>query len=381
MVEFKQFYTERDVSDKLAGLIQTTLPETCLELSAGEGALIDAVLKIHPHVNITAVDIDKKNIAYLRKKYSGINVLCGDSTLPEVFDLIDNSSFDIALCNPPFKNIDINPFLASMVFDITGKKIKGDKIRAEVVFLLLNLKKLKFSGELAIILPDMFFSSLTYLWLRDFIIKNLNLRKIIECEHKSFKKTEAKTHIYHIKNENVRKQSNILFEKNGKEYHLSCVNFVSSNNFPEASEKYDDKFILFRGRKSGKECRNSGVSYFHTTSFDSHPAGKETTTDAQEYTAFKNDILIARVGTRVLGKTIVFQGNPSLVSDCIFCLRISNENLRNYFFYRWVEEKENWISANAKGTCAKHFSLVSFKNYVRSCIADYFNFKGNLNGN
>ncbi|ECF4632411.1 N-6 DNA methylase, partial [Salmonella enterica] len=340
MVEFKQFYTEREVSDKLAALIQIARPSNCLELSAGEGALIDAVLKKYPKVHVTAVDIDYKNASYLRGKYPDVNVLCGDSTLPELCDLINDSSFDIALCNPPFKSIVINSYISSLVFDMTGKKFKGDKVRAEIVFLLLNLKKLKSSGELAIILPDIFFSSLSYSWLREYLINNFSVSKIIECEHKAFKKTEAKTHIYHIRNVFSRKQSQIAFEKNGCEIYLSNMDFIFKNQFPDASEEFDDKFLLFRGKKSGKECRNSGLPYFHTTSFDSILTEKETNFNSYDGIALKNDILVARVGTRVLGKTVVFKGTSALVSDCIFCLRISDENLRDYFVDRWLDDKE-----------------------------------------
>ncbi|ECQ0183600.1 N-6 DNA methylase, partial [Salmonella enterica] len=239
--------------------------------------------------------------------------LCGDSTLPELCDLINDSSFDIALCNPPFKSIVINSFISSLVFDMTGKKFKGDKIRAEIVFLLLNLKKLKSSGELAIILPDIFFSSLSYSWLREYLINNFSVSKIIECEHKAFKKTEAKTHIYHIRNESARKQYQIAFEKKGCETYLSNMDFVFKNQFPDVSEEFDDKFILFRGKKSGKECRNSGLPYFHTTSFDSVLTEKEFNFNSYDSIASKNDILVARVGTRVLGKTVVFKGVAAIV--------------------------------------------------------------------
>lgn len=108
-------------------------------------------------MHVTAVDIDYKNASYLRGKYPDVNVLCGDSTLPELCDLINDSSFDIALCNPPFKSIVINSYISSLVFDMTGKKFKGDKVRAEIVFLLLNLKNLNLPVSLQLYYPIYFF--------------------------------------------------------------------------------------------------------------------------------------------------------------------------------------------------------------------------------
>lgn len=119
------------------------------------------------------------------------------------------------------------------------------------------------------------------------MINNFSVSKIIECEHKAFKKTEAKTHIYHIRNVFSRKQSQIAFEKNGCEIYLSNMDFIFKNQFPDASEEFDDKFLLFRGKKSGKECRNSGLPYFHTTSFDSILTEKETNFNSYDGIALK----------------------------------------------------------------------------------------------
>lgn len=372
MVEYKQFYTKSDVSIKLSDSIEANNPEKCLELSAGEGALISAILDKHPRLSVTAVDIDYKNVLILKEQFPGIEVICGDSTVPKVYESIHDESYDIALCNPPFKNIPSSEFTDSLVNEMTGNIYKSKNIRAEIVFLLVNLKKLKFSGELAIILPDMFLTSLQYSWLRKFLVNNVKVIKIIECEHNSFRKTEAKTHIYHLIKKDPDENSLINFLAKGEQFKLSAVEFISIQKNYNVSHDFDNLFLLFRGNLSGKECRLRGLPYFHTTSFVVETYLSDEIMDQSEKYAVKGDILIARVGTRVIGKTTVFNSGPALVSDCIFCLRIKNIRIRDFFLKHWNADKNDWLAKYAKGTCAKNISLTVFKDYVRNVLKLYF---------
>jgi len=372
VVEYKQFYTELDVSVKLSNSIEATNPERCLELSAGEGALITAILDKYPKISVTAVDIDNKNSCILESKFRGIEVICGDSTSSEVCESITDESYDVALCNPPFKNIPTSDFIDSVVNAMVGRNKKSKHIRAEIVFLLINLKKLKPLGELAIILPDMFFTSLNYLWLRKYLISNFSLMKIIECEHNSFKKTEAKTHIYHIIKKRPEGFSLIDFCSGNECSKISYDEFISNENNSGISKEFDDKFFLFRGKLSGKDCKLSGLPYFHTTSFNSITYFPDPKVREFDRCAIEGDILIARVGTRVVGKTFIYNSTPALISDCIFCLRIENVKLREFFLMRWNADKGDWLFKNAKGTCAKNISLTAFRDYIRNVLMLFY---------
>ncbi|WP_350327094.1 methyltransferase [Pectobacterium aroidearum] len=371
MVEYKQFYTESDVSAKLSNSIEAINPENCLELSAGEGALIAAILDKHPKLSITAVDIDCKNSLILKDKFPEAEVICGDSTSSNIYESIYDESYDIALCNPPFKKIPSSELINFILKDVTGERNKRKSIRSEIVFLLINLKKLKPLGELAIILPDMFFTSLRYSWLRAYLVNNFSLIKVIECEHNSFRKTEAKTHIYHIIKKCPDRLSSVCFLSANKSIKLSYDEFISAHKKNTSLHDFDNLFFLFRGKLSGKECRLSGLPYFHTTSFVANTYMSDKIIEKSEKCAMEGDILIARVGTRVIGKTTIFSSPPSLVSDCIFCLRIKDLRVRDFFLTHWNADKNDWLAKHAKGTCAKNISLTVFKDYVRSVLQLY----------
>ncbi|WP_413739830.1 N-6 DNA methylase [Sodalis sp. RH14] len=374
MVEFKQFYTSETISDLLVSLLSHTDVASCLELSAGEGALLDAILKRFSGIKITAIDIDNKNFHKLLEKYPEHRIFCCDSTHEELLDTLDGQLFDVAVCNPPFLSVSSNDYLRSIISRVFNYNVKTKKIRAEIIFLCINLLHLVPNGQLAIILPELFFSSDQYLWLRKALTEKYVINQIVECEHNSFVNTEAKTHIYHLVNRIPKKQHEFKITIKPNAFQgtkiIRLQDFVSKRHV-ETSTSFDDYFIIFRGKLSGKECKESSYPYFHTTSFNARFESFENSIEYSARKAQKNDILIARVGTRILGKTEVFLGNSAIVSDCIFCIRIFDASIREYFLNFWLQNRSDWLKNNAKGTCAKHISLYSVKELIESVICEY----------
>ena len=81
--------------------------------------------------------------------------------------------------------------------------------------------------------------------------------------------------------------------------------------------------------------------------------------------AQKGDILIHRVG-RLVGKTVILNNQSVIISDCIITIRFLNEKDRIKFLKNWQKDKEQWLSRNIKGTCAKNISIQSLKLYLKS---------------
>lgn len=370
MVELKQFYTETALSKELASLISLPNPMSCLELSAGEGSLLDSVLEKYPEIRITAIDIDPKNHSKLIKKYSKHVVLCGDATDTELINKIKYKRFDIAVCNPPFKSIDNNRNHRALINNILGKDVSSKKIRAELIFLCLNLSLINSDGQLAIILPDLFFCSANYSWLRETLATRFKISTIIECAHNSFQKTEAKTHIYHIEKTSLHPRDNITYVVGGLQKIISPHEFIRKFDDSIDTESVRPHYSICRGSMSGKQCKESGLPYFHTSSFANSEDYNRSIDECliNKPTASCGDILIARVGTRVLGKTIVYAGQPALISDCIFRIRFDNQELRDCFLNEWESVRDKWIKDNANGTCAKHFSMRSMRTLVSTII-------------
>ena len=115
--EYEQYFTHKDLAECLAKYILKCFKDdlktaTILEPSAGHGALIDAIIfEIQKHTNeekteiqkrITCYDIDERNIAVLKNKYSNIKIIHEDFLLAKI-----ENKFDIIIMNPPWSKFTI----------------------------------------------------------------------------------------------------------------------------------------------------------------------------------------------------------------------------------------------------------------------------------
>ncbi len=108
--EYQFFATPPEQADKCVSLIDwDRVPETPMicEPSAGQGAMIDAILKVRPRVRIWAIELMDVNRVILWKKYKdAIYMIKGTNDFLETKPV---PMYDVIIANPPFtKNQDID---------------------------------------------------------------------------------------------------------------------------------------------------------------------------------------------------------------------------------------------------------------------------------
>lgn len=93
-----------EMTNQIIGMWEPNLK--VLEPSAGQGSLIEQILEVRPHAQVTAVEINDINNAVLKSKFENndqVILIEGD-----FLSLNDLGSFDLILANPPFtKGLDI----------------------------------------------------------------------------------------------------------------------------------------------------------------------------------------------------------------------------------------------------------------------------------
>ena len=100
--DFQFFATPSDVADLMVAKLEIQPYEKILEPSAGNGALINAVLRLHSDITIDCYELNPLNRKVL-EKMANVNVLGDDFT-----KRLDNEEYDVIIANPPFsKNQDI----------------------------------------------------------------------------------------------------------------------------------------------------------------------------------------------------------------------------------------------------------------------------------
>lgn len=107
--EFQFFHTGKEIAEQMMNQI-IGFPKTILEPSAGQGHLIDELIKKFPDAKIDAVELSELNFSILQDKYKGnpnINLIQGD-----YLKFKPKHKYDLIFANPPFsKNQDIDHVL------------------------------------------------------------------------------------------------------------------------------------------------------------------------------------------------------------------------------------------------------------------------------
>lgn len=378
MVDFNQYYTSKNLSDLLSRFITLIEPRTCLELSAGEGALLDALKAKWEGIKCTTVDIDPTNHSLLQEKYPLDEHYCADATSEHCINILQDKKYDLAVCNPPFQTINTNEIINKHIKDAFEIEFKYQKkIRAEIIFLAINLLHVKTGGVLAIIVPELIIKGLKYNKFRKALFSNYKLQYLVESTHKAFKKTEAKTYILFLKKEKIDIIYKFTHIKVDSQAFLEKENIYDITNLYSLDDSVQKKcmpnhYEIIRGNISGKICKTLGLPYIHTTNMVENMSTiefNENKLPSEYKTAAAGDIIISRVGTRVLGKTnIICLGNV-ILSDCVFAIRFTNIADKNRFLAYWKKNNDEWISTNATGTCAKHITKKSLIELIDTIIS------------
>lgn len=98
-VPLSQFYTPDDLAARIAEFaLRDVEPRTVLEPSAGQGALVRALLGRAPALQITCIDLDPKNAHALLAEFTrSVFVSSAD-----FLSFAPAQRFDLAVMNPPF---------------------------------------------------------------------------------------------------------------------------------------------------------------------------------------------------------------------------------------------------------------------------------------
>jgi hypothetical protein len=375
---FSQYYTIGSVSDFLISSFPklNAINPKVIDLSMGEGSLLISANKYYPTAKLFGCDIDKNNVD-LVNDISDIKIksFCVDSTLPRLHNLLNSHNFDLVLGNPPFKQI-VNSENIKSLFETQGISITTSTIPAEIVFLLIGLKYLKKGGIISYILPDGVLTNNAHKKFREWLCINYTVLNIIQLGKNDFEHTEAQTHIINIQNYPPNKNNKIhlsTFDKKTKQTRITQANFINRADYSfytkveliSETKLKDLDIIITRGKHTHKVLKSSGLIYAHTTNLQNSMIGvTENISDSYIYSyAKKGDILIARVGTRVIGKVGIVTKGSLPYSDCLINISSLSQSTRKRILKTLESEAgQSWLYSISKGVGARHITISDLKN-------------------
>jgi len=128
----------------------------------------------------------------------------------------------------------------------------------------------------------------------------------------------------------------------------------------------DIKVEITRGSFTHKELKEMDIEYFHTIHFNNNiflNFNKRENNWKNKIFAESGDILMARVGKRCAGKLAIIEHGSSILSDCVYRIRVPELyrkiawDLLNSNFGR------DWIKVHSHGVCAQVISKKDLLNF------------------
>ena len=381
MIEWAQFYTPDFQSKKLVEFLPISNVqgdvEKVFDIGAGKGDLLAAASHRWPAAQLYAVDIDKHNILAIRNRFPGVRCLNGDAMH---FDLprklgIEEGSGDIAVANPPYGQFqtgaDVQKILAQVGLDDV---VSPKRISRELVFLAQNLRLLKAGGSLVVIIPEGLASGFYYGDLRAALMQRHGLHHAIELPAKTFSGTEAKTlALFLSKGQCCQSLTWVAADGVGTKLTVEQVRKRLDGNFHNFQLTSDITLAdlaadVRRGNISFSEGRRLPGAVFHTTEFHKHQSGivcfgRNKKIIGNQLFAEKGDILLARVGTRCIGKVAWVKSGNAIVTDCVYRIRVPQQWQKQVFESLRSATGSAWLNAIAHGTCAQLISKRDLMNF------------------
>jgi type I restriction enzyme M protein len=357
MDKLGRYYTADAFSNLLINQFSNETPKSIIDLGVGGGSLIKAAINRWVNASYFAVDIDKKSIFNLQNELPFVNSFHLNTLQVEISDKLKlpKGAADIAICNPPYLKIKNKVSYDSLFDEAKLSQCKNLKIlTSDMIFLAKNLQLLKDNGELGIILPDSLLTGKDYIHLRSAILKEHNLKAVIELPERIFSRTEALTHILLIEKSGESKSKTPLFLADKTGQIIDEIEVRSSL----LNERMDFKYHLFN--KTHKELKDSGDFFVHTTDIISKKANQALKNHVKKNSKYlltqKGDILLARVGRGCTGKVCLISRGKAPISDCVYRIRVASKYRYKVWNSLVSDMGQNWLKANCHGVCAKVIS-------------------------
>lgn len=377
--DLEQFFTNNQISQLIASNLRTRQPKTVIDVGAGEGALLEAVKRRWKGARLLGVDIDPS--VHKAQALAQIESILGDGLDHELPALLTSKygCIDLAVSNPPYTAIEGNSSTELILKDAGLLEAIGHSRNypAELVFLAQNLRILKRDGVLAIILPSGIINNDRWTKLRSILCETHRLTTVIELPDNIFEKTEAKTHAL-ILQKGGRTRSVKLLKANQKGKLSSGIRittqqavarmdygyYLANPNSKESNTAYftlrDLGAEIFRGQLSRSKAKVMGIQLFHTSHIKNTPSRICIQEDFSEsenpHRIRAGDIVIARVGTRCVGRLCFITGGSAVASDSVYVIRLAPKFRK----YAWKalssSESIDRIKVLCRGVCAKYIT-------------------------
>lgn len=380
-----RFYTKDSISRLLINTLETEEPRKILDLGIGNASLSLAAYLKWANAKYFGTEIDIDSTGLIEKELRFIKIIKCDTLHPNASERlrIQIGEIDVAICNPPYVRIKEKARYFKLFNSVgCGKFCNLKRITSEIVFLAHNLRLLKDTGELAIIVSDSLITGKEFQSFRETILQEFDVRRVIQLPDKIFNKTEARTHVLFI---SKTKSTNDFCKINisTAEGRLSPSIIVPKSNLScRMDYQYYKGFnynhlklitlkqigaVIKRGIYTYKDLREQNLPFFHTVNFKEFNGTlnfcNEIPQTGLKHCATSGDIIASRVGKRCIGKFAFIESGNILISDCIYRISVPKEYQQTVLESFQSQEGQVWFKIHAHGVCSQVISKVDLETF------------------
>jgi hypothetical protein len=359
-----RFYTPIEISNGIA--IHAGQSNVIVDLFSGSGNLYKAFYRKGYANKAMAFDI---NPLVFKKNENGSNVIhkVVDCLNPEDVKNHINGHCNEAttfVLNPPFKRLSVKQEL------FYWKRFKGYQPsivtqRVECIAIASALYAAAKSSVLYVILPEIVLDSRHTSHFCDVLKTEYSMKVIKKYKRAKFSSAEVDVVVIVLK-----KKSNGCITKMMEKKLEDIPNNSLINN---ASEIPENNFKLFRGMVRDTKNRRIQISVKDIEKGGVEIRGNKTereliASNEKKY-SFSGDILIARVGQRMMGRVGIIVKDCVLTNESIFSLRIPDRQKR-IAIYNILKSKSflQWCNTTARGTANYFLKSSDLHFYISRLI-------------
>lgn len=347
-----------------------------LDLGAGEGALVNAVLARHPHANALLIELDRRLAQHLRRVMLGkIKVVCANA-LTDQWESEHPASWIVS--NPAYGYTPLDANIREML-KASGLALphKGDWMRGDAAFLARAWGLADVGTGIGLIIASPIIRDPSFEKARRQLVSQMGGLCSVRLDATTFENAEVQAFTLSGTRAISRHRSVLLRKADaaGNIIDEMRVNFESAVksldiDFHRALEKLGIRtdrvqdtlgsigVSIVRGSRSHQDFQRMGLRAFHTTDFDPSRQAVRLQGAKQGYQAAgRGHILIPRVGTRCLVRQTRVDGGEGLFTDCVYRLTVKAKDRRRVWNSIKSSFGAEWRLANASGSCAKYLTV------------------------
>lgn len=373
------YYTRTEVGDLLSSVLDIKAPRTVLDLGAGEGSLSRAASDRWPDASCTTVDVVQEAADHLSEMFRQKKVSHRhhhwDVLTKELPSGIEDETFDLAVCNPPF----FKPVQSPDHLEILARAGLREACpspsdnRAEILFLAQNLRLVRKGGTVALIAPDSLLTGDRFRAFRAAILDRYYVSCVMQLPGHSFHNTEARCFVLVLRKEppedhdikllryqNTAALSPIWVSKSQAVERMDYDFHASSSDAEQGGFSLQDlRAEVRRGSFSTAQRKSLSEGIFHTTDFKSLQFGRVEFPGAplpskeKAVIAEAGDILMARVDRSLHQKIAIVTKGRSAITDCVYRVRLPEEHQERVFNALRSTHGEQALLSATKGVSAR----------------------------